>query len=73
MTTSAIRRAFEKLEPADQASLLTELADTLATSLRDADDRDNEVFDARRHEEVRARPCPDAIEGFARKHRGTAK
>ena len=59
MTRMAIKKAFQKLETAVQAEVLGELASTLAKSLADIDRQDARVFDARRHEEVKASSLSD--------------
>ncbi len=59
MTTTAIRREFEKLASADQAQLLKDLASSLAESLSYEDRKDRRVFRKRRREETSARSWTD--------------
>lgn len=54
MTRTAIRKAFEKLDSAQQAEMLGELAVSLAKSLAAVDREDRRVFEERRREESRA-------------------
>jgi hypothetical protein len=56
MTRDGIKQAFGRLEPTDQARLLTELANTLAAALQENDERDRETFARQRSEEAAARP-----------------
>jgi len=56
MTAMAIKRAFQNLDPSDQAKVLTELAATLARSLADQDDQDAALFRRRKREEPSAKP-----------------
>ena len=72
MTRAAIRKAFERLDTAEQAELLGALASTFAKSLTDTDSRDSGLFDARRKEETHATPLRDTARrlGVKRRRRG---
>ena len=55
MTKAAIASAFRKLDAAEQAKVLTELAAAHAESLFEEDRTDAQVFEQRRREEPKAR------------------
>lgn len=55
MTAAAIKRAFGRLDAAEQAVLLRDLLSSLAESLTLDDAHDAKVFAKRRAEEPRAR------------------
>ena len=69
MTRAAIRKAFERLDTAQQAELLGALASTFAKSLADIDSQDSRVFDARRREEGHSTSLNDVARRLGAKKR----
>ncbi|MCC7293767.1 MAG: hypothetical protein IT449_17045 [Phycisphaerales bacterium] len=56
MTKTAVRKAFDRLDTADQMEFLGEIATRMAEVLVSWDQIDAAVFHARRHEERAASP-----------------
>ena len=70
MTKAAIRKAFQKLDPVEQADVLGQLVAVLSHSLLETDRQDARVFDRRRAQESRAIPLTEVKRRLAARRRG---
>lgn len=72
MTTIAIKKSFGRMDDAEQAKLLQELAAEHARRLSDQDRRDHAIFVERRAQEKLAKPWADVKARLARRRRRSA-